>query len=183
MSDVENRLDTLCTGLSNHASPEEIESLIAALADKSGLRRHQARLCLVAIGEPAIAPLIGALANANDDMRWEATKALGEIRHPAVLPGLLKSLEDDDFGVRWLAAEGLIQHQSAALAPLFRFLITRSGSLWVREAAHHVLRVLGTRGLHDQVAPVLEALAGVEPVVEVPVASQKALAALEMGRE
>jgi HEAT repeat protein len=161
------------------ASGPDIASLIAALGDQHGRRRHKARLQLVEMGSPAIAPLLGVLDDANDDVRWEAIKALSEIGDPAVIPGLLKALEDDNFGVRWLAAEGLIQLRSAALAPLFRLLTTQSGERSLREAAHHILRVLGTKGFHDQVAPVLEALSGIEPAVEAPLASRAALDALE----
>jgi HEAT repeat protein len=166
------------TASDNLTKSDDIELLLAALGDKDYHHRREARRRLVEIGTPAVVPLVESLDNTNDDMRWEVTKTLGEIGDPATIPGLLKALEDDNFGVRWLATEGLIQLRRAALAPLFRLLIAHSDELWLREAAHHVLRVLGTRGFHEQVAPVLDAMTG-EPAVEVPLASRAALDALE----
>jgi len=167
------------TASGNLTKSDDIELLLADLGAKDYHHRREARRRLVEIGAPAIAPLFEALDNADDDLRWEVTKTLGEIGDPATIPGLLKALEDDNFGVRWLATEGLIQLRRAALAPLFRLLIAHSDELWLRETVHHVLRVLDTRGLHDQVAPVLKAMSGVEPAVEVPLVSRAAIDALE----
>jgi HEAT repeat protein len=66
---------------------EEIRKEIAALADPSIDRRHAAVSALRAIGEPAIAPLIAAIAEAPDnDRRWYAAVALSRIGEPAVRP-------------------------------------------------------------------------------------------------
>jgi HEAT repeat protein len=90
----------------------------------------------------------------------------------------VQALEDSDFGVRWLAAEGLVKMGDAALAPLFMALEKRADSTWQREGAHHVLRIMADRGASDWVAPVMAALEGVEPVLEVPLKARDALGAM-----
>ncbi len=130
----------------SHAN-EEIESLIADLASDHGLTRQRARESLAAIGQPAVAPLIAALADSKRQVRWEAVKALGEIGDPAAASALVSALEDEGSGIRWLAAEGLIAIGREGLKPLLQALVHYSDSEWLREGAHHVLRRLAANGL------------------------------------
>ncbi len=157
------------------AGPAEIKSLIADLASDDGLERQHARLRLVGIGEPALIPLKEALVDVNYRVRWEAAKALGQIRDPSTAPALVDALEDPNFGVRWLAAEALIGLRRAALSPLLKALADRGQFTMLRESAHHVLRTLCEMGLRDCAEPVLRALEGNDPESEVPVAARKAL--------
>jgi hypothetical protein len=159
----------------NSADRAQISSLIAALAGDDGLDRQHARLRLVAMGERALTPLTEALADVNSLVRWEAAKALGEIRDPSAAPALVSALEDADFGVRWLAAEGLIGLRRATLVPLYKALAERGQFALLREGAHHVLCALCELGLQDKVAEVCNALEGSDPEVDVPIAARKAL--------
>lgn len=94
--------------LSDPSDPDTINELIATLGDHDGMVRQRARNSLGVIGQPAVPALIEALTDPNGHRRWEATKTLGAIGDPAAAPALVRALEDRDFGVRWLAAEGLI---------------------------------------------------------------------------
>jgi HEAT repeat protein len=163
----------------NESDPVTIGALIADLGVKDGLVRERARQSLVAIGGPAVDPLIEALADRNKHMRWEAAKALGQIADPASAPALVSILEDEVFDVRWLAAEGLIALGREALVPLLQALMEHPDSLWLREGAHHVLRELSGGGLKEVLRPLLAALDDVEPSVEVPLAVERALDALK----
>jgi hypothetical protein len=169
--------------LSVPSDPATINELIATLGDHGGLARQRARHSLVAIGKPAVPALVEALTDPNGHRRWEAAKTLGAIRDPSAAPALVRAMEDEDFGVRWLAAEGLIGLKRAGLASLLQALIHHSDSIWIREGAHHVFRMLVDHDLHDLVAPVLAALDGAEPVLEAPSAAQAALKALTHGDE
>lgn len=160
-------------------SESEIKSLIAALESDDGLARERARRSLVAIGKPAVAALINALGNAKRTVRWEAAKALGEIKDPQAAPVLVRALEDVGIGVRWLAAEALIGLGRDGLAPLLQALVHHSGSIWLQQGAHHVLRTLSKQDLPKVVEPVLQALEDIEPVIQVPPAAQAALEALD----
>jgi hypothetical protein len=83
-------------------------------------------------------------------------------------------MEDKDFGVRWLAAEGLIKLEHKGLESVLKALSEHLRSARVREGAHHVCRMLAATDLHDVVVPVLAALDGDEQI-RVPQAAQEAL--------
>ena len=156
-------------------TPETIDSLVAELGDGDGLVRERARLTLVYIGEPVVVSLIEALTDNRQGVRWEAAKALRDIADPAAAPTLVVALEDRVFDVRWLAAKGLIAIESKSIVPLLKALIERSDSVWLRQGAHHVLKELVAGELEDILDPVVTALEGPDPAVEVPVLAEVAL--------
>jgi HEAT repeat protein len=161
------------------SDPDTINELIVTLGDRNGLVRQRARHSLVAIGKPAVPALVEALTDPNGHRRWEAAKTLGAIGDPSAAPALVRAMEDQDFGVRWLAAEGVIRLKREGLKPLLQALARHPESVWMREGAHHVFRMLVDHDLHDLVAPVLVALDGVEPVLEVPQMAQAVLDELD----
>jgi len=154
---------------------EDIGSLVAALASPDRVTRQTARETLVAVGHPAVGPLIPLLDDRHDHVRWEAAKSLADLGDPAAAQALVQTLEDRDAGIRWLAAEGLIKMHRASLKPLFQALIERPDSPWLREGAHHVLHDLAKMGLAEGALPVLAALEGIEPSATVPSAARRAL--------
>lgn len=164
--------------------PDMIEALVADLGSSDGPTREQARLALVEIGPPAVGPLINALIVRNNPTYWEAAKALSQMGSPESVPALVQALEDEEPGIRWLAAEGLIRVGRAGLEALLQALVSRPASAWLREGVHHVLHHLLDRGALDraaseQVTPVLKALNGIVPGVEAPMAAHAALQALK----
>ena len=162
----------------NKATKATIKSLIADLASKDGVVRVKARQQLVAYKKLSVAPLIRTLSNENDWMRWEAAKALSQIGNNRAIKALLEALADDKFEVRWLAAEGLIRIGRKAIVPLLQALVKHSDSYWLREGIHHVLHDMNKGKITKVVRPVLAALEGPEPSLEVPQAAQAALDAL-----
>ncbi len=69
----------------------EIRKQVATLKDPVIDRRHDAIAALRGIGEPAVSPLIAALAEAADnDLRWYTAIALSRIGKPAVVPLITK---------------------------------------------------------------------------------------------
>ncbi len=177
MSESANRTNKGKVAQGTPADPATINSLIADLRGHDEMRQR-ARQALVAIGRPAVAPLMEALADPNENVRWSAAKALGQIGDPAAAPALANALKDENSGVRWLAAEGLTALGREGLVPLLEALEERSDSAWLRQGAHHVLHDLAGKGLRELVAPVLAALEDIEPTVEVPWAARTALKAL-----
>jgi HEAT repeat protein len=152
-----------------------IKSLIADLASKDGVVRVKARRQLVAYKKLSVAPLIRTLSNKNDWVRWEAAKALSQIGNQKAIQALLKALSDEKFEVRWLAAEGLIRIGRKAIVPLLKTLVNHSDSYWLREGIHHVLHDMNTGKITEVLRPVLVALEGTEPSLEVPVTAKAAL--------
>jgi HEAT repeat protein len=161
------------------ASAAVIKPLLGRLGDKDGLRRQDAREQLVDMGRQALPYLIKALQSANERVRWEGAKALGELRDPLGAPALVQALEDEEAAIRWLAATGLISIGQNSLRPLLEALVRHSDSTWMREGAHRVLYTLVREGGADDAAPVLEALEDIEPSVEVPIAAYNVLRKME----
>jgi HEAT repeat protein len=124
-----------------------IDSLIAELNCDDVVKCQKARRKLVNIGKPAVPSLMKLMSHKNKMVRWEALKILGKIADPATTGLFLDSLKDDDFELRWVAAEGL-------------------GAIG---------KDLAGRKLYDTVKPVLAALEDVEPAVEAPVAAEMVL--------
>ena len=162
----------------NKATKATIKSLIADLSSKDGIVRVKARQQLVAYKKRSVAPLIRTLSNENNGVRWEAAKALNQIGNNRAIKALLEALSDEKFEVRWLAAEGLIRIGRKAIVPLLEVLVNHSDSYWLREGIHHVLHDMNTGKITEVLRPVLVALEGLEPSLEVPLAAQAALDAL-----
>ena len=161
-----------------------VQQHIDTLSASDVLVRDRARHALVRIGQPAVGPLIEALASAHENVRWEAAKALGEIGNPAAAPALIEALDDERFAVRWVAAEGLIALGRAGVGALLNALMAASwDNVWLREGAHHVLRSQLGASFGHHLAPVIAALEDLEPSVTVPTAAYHALEALDRDKE
>jgi hypothetical protein len=167
-------------GNSTGNKDQTIGGLTMALSSDRDSARRGARQSLVAIGSPAVRSLIEALKQKNDNVRREAVKALSEIGGAEGAPALIKTLEDEEFDIRWLAAEGLIELGINGLNALLQALIDHGDSPLLLEGAHHVIHYMAKGGLRKYLGPVLASLEGVEPSVKAPVA---AFHALEMLKE
>lgn len=142
--------------------------------------RKRARNDLVRAGAQALPALLKLAESPHTQTRWEAIKVLGGMQAPETAPYLVRAMEDSHYEVRWCAAEGLIKLERKGLVPLFRALVTGVGRTWLREGAHHVLRVLKKDGyLGEPAIGVLHALDSIEPDVEVPWAAEKALEVMD----
>ena len=62
---------------------------------------------LVELGEPALSRLINALKDKDENVRKQAVKALGLIKHANAIDPLIDMLADSDFYIRVMAAAGL----------------------------------------------------------------------------
>jgi hypothetical protein len=100
---------------------------------------------------------------------------LSQIGNNKAIKALLEALSDEKFEVRWLAAEGLIRIGRKAIVPLLETLVNHSDSYWLREGIHHVLHDMNKGKITEVLRPVLEALEGTAPSLEVPLAAKAAL--------
>ncbi len=124
------------------SSEEILNQLIKSFYSEDGIQREKARYELVSIGKPAVEYLIGLQYSPREWVRWEAIKTLSQIADPEAIPILINALENHDFDVRWLAAEGLIEIGKDSIRPLLESLISGSNSKYMLEGAHHVLKGL-----------------------------------------
>lgn len=79
----------------------EIEQHLRDLNSADWYRRERA------VGSVAILALILALKNVDDNVRWRAVSALGEIGDPLAIPALIATLKDTDHTVRRRAVASL----------------------------------------------------------------------------
>jgi HEAT repeat protein len=155
-----------------------IKNLIGALSSYNDFSRVEARKALESMGSQVVPFLVEALKDPDYLRRWEAAKALGEIRDPKAVPALVAALEDDEFDILWLAAKGLIEMNVKGLRPLFQALIDHADSPLLRQGAHHILHDLAKGELRIYLAPVLIALEDMDSTVQVPPAASHALEGL-----
>ncbi len=157
-----------------------VESLIATLGHADDATRWKSRQSLVAMGQSAVPHLTCALKDTNARVRWEVAQALKAIADPSAIPDLVNALEDNNNDVRWTAVDALVAFKERTLIPLLRGLEQHAGSSLFRDSAHHVLKNLPlSQELRIIVTPVLDALSGAAPALEVPFVARTALAKLE----
>ncbi len=180
MIEIKTKQDNPVSG--GTVGKETIDSLIADLGSQNGLVRVRARKSIIAIGGQAVEPLSQSLTSKRRWVRWEAAKTLGQIGNAKATAALITALEDKLFDVRWLAAEGLITIGFEALVPLLTALKKHPESRWLQEGVHHVLHDIDGRELKRILRPVIVALESFEPSVEVPLAIELVLKAINKDR-
>jgi HEAT repeat protein len=162
-----------------YVSERTIKALTTDLGSSNGFERQRARQALIRIGNKAVGTLIPLLSAKGEIKRWEAAKALSQIRDPSATEALIKALVDKNFDIRWLAAEGLISIGEPALVPLLRELTRNPESVWLREAAHHYLHSIKSEKLIPILSPVLGAVEeGEEAQLKVALVADSALNSL-----
>ena len=157
-----------------------VDSLLSALADAEGLLREKAREELVALGAPVVPLLTETLWAHEGRAHFEAAKALSQIAHPVSVPAFVALLCDQDPGVRWVAAEGLVAVGPASLKLLLKQLMELPGDKALRDGGHHVLKGLGagSKELKDTLKPVTAACVASDPGDVLPPAAEAALKAI-----
>jgi len=154
---------------------EIIKQHIAELASKDGLKRQKARNALVAVGKDAINELAGLLTHSKDTVRWEAVKAMSQIKDPLTASHLVTALGDESEGVRWVAAEGLVSLHKHGLLALLHVLSEARNTVFLRVGAHHVVKTLGEQYDFEGKTELIATLENNAAHLEIPVISKKVL--------
>ncbi len=106
--------------------------------------------------EQAIAVLQDASRRELD--RTSAASFLAEAGTPEAIDALISVLSDDDYGVRWAAAEGLARLGAKAAPEVLRALLSPDADDRVREAAHHIFKNNGDLLIRTEARPLVKAL-------------------------
>ena len=152
----------------------KISGLISLLCDgedKESL--ENARTQLLAIGTPAIPSLLEAVRSKKGEPRLEIASILRQLHDPAAAAALVELLSDAEFDVRWEAVEGLSELGYDSLPPLLAALIQNPDSARLRNGAHHVLHHVAGEGYYLLLKPLMMAIEGPVPDVEMPAAARK----------
>ena len=137
---------------------QSIPDLANDLISKNYLLRKKAREELVEIGDHSLNALAKLINHEDETVRWEAVLTIVQIGTRETLDILLKCMEDDEFSIRWLAAQGVVNQGKYAIMPLLRELKNKPDSIFLRHGAHHVLRELRKKGFFKDNYSLIEAL-------------------------
>jgi HEAT repeat protein len=169
------------------AAPESIDGLVESLHDDDTKVRWTAAWALGEIGAAAIPGLVEALRDADGRVRGTALGALSKAgvsangQMVAAVPGLMATLEDENWSVREAAARVLGEIRDVAAVPgLVKALRDEDGR--VRGTASGALGALGEPAipglidaLHDPNPEVRQAATGVLGVISYKVKSDSTL--------
>jgi HEAT repeat protein len=160
------------------APDDEMAALVEQLGSKRFAVRVKARERLIELGQAAVVPLLQCLNSPVEKARWEAAKALTELRACVAADALVDALADDPSDeVRWAAAEALIALQWEGVKHVLIALLRRD-TVYLRGGAHHVLAVFAKRRSGAFLKPVVHLLGAMDSGVTVPLAAQRALESL-----
>lgn len=106
-----------------------IKPLINDLGNKNKTIRTKAHQSLIAIGEPAVKPLVAALTSPNSRLRWEAGKVLDEINinwighaDEGTIAALITDLGSQDGFIRLRARQYLVTIGRRSISHLVKAL-------------------------------------------------------------
>ncbi len=133
------------SGIENDLSqlPDNLIKLIKASLDaKTASKKINARSCLVKLGKAVIPHMNKLLDSKERLLRIEAAKIIELIADSGSIPVFINLLDDEEFEIRWIAAEGLIKIGRKSIRPLL--LVVRDGdsSFFQNQGIHHVLESL-----------------------------------------
>lgn len=114
-----------------------ISWLIVELKDKDWHMRSSAAFLLANIGNAqSVSPLISALNDESDEVRWDVVNALGRLKDRNAVPALIEVLRNEKVDyVRWSAATALGEiGDQRAVEPLINALADESKGVQTRTA-------------------------------------------------
>ncbi len=172
-----NRNDVSEIDITLKEFPDNIASLIKELFDsEDSVNKLAARRTLVALGKQIVSKLHRLLNSENGSIRMEAVKLVELIADRRSIPFLINQLDDKEFEIRWIAAEGLIKIGRQVILPLLRAIRDGKSSFIFNKGAHHVLRSLLNENEIDKLKSLLVSLDDAQELGEIaPVEASEAI--------
>ena len=121
-------------------TPDNIEKLLSLLADADFDVRTTARDKLIAIGTPAVNPLLDVLQQGKLDARQMAAEALGKIGDKTAIHGLVAATDDESKWVRLAIVEALGQFSTQTTRKKLVEIGNTDADNQVRDAAKKALQ-------------------------------------------
>jgi HEAT repeat protein len=139
--------------------PDNLAKLIKGSLDtKSSGKKLAARSTLVRMGKTIIPQLHKLLDSENGLLRMETAKIVELIADRRSIPILIRLLDDKEFEIRWIAAEGLIKIGRRSILPLLKSVRDGESSFLHNKGAHHVLLSLLNKNEKDKLTSLLQSL-------------------------
>jgi HEAT repeat protein len=120
---------------------QSIGLLIRALVNPNEEVCRRTSLALVTIGEPAVDPLIRAIADQDPGIRRGVIEVLGQIGNTKAIAPTIGALDDPERLVRIEAVRALAALGVPAIAPLMQ--VFREGDIRMKSSAMEALWMLG----------------------------------------
>ena len=157
--------------------PDNLVNLITGLLDdKDYSIKHNARSTLVKMGKTVIPQMHKLLASKKEAIRIEAARIVELIVDRKSISLLIGLLDDTEFDIRWIAAEGLIRIGRRTILPLLKSIRDRESSYFVNKGARHVLINLQHEKEKEKLRPLLQSLDNYRELGEIaPVEASRAL--------
>jgi hypothetical protein len=131
----ETEIDKALTGF-----PQNLDFLIRESIDNEYPRKKIiAREILVHKGKSFLPQIHTLLESKNVMLRMEAVKIVELIGDRRSVPFLINLLNDNEFEIRWIAAEGLIRIGRRSILPLIKSIRDGKSSFFLNRSAHQVL--------------------------------------------
>ena len=137
-SDSEIRMAAL-GALSDFGDPVAIPYIIEKFIDSAWVVRKSASKAIVVFEQLAVQPLLKVLTSENEDMKYWALRALGEIKPKGITPVLIQRFKDTSWTIRNTTAEVLSEYGEDVLLDLTT-LVKESDDLEVR---YWIIRAIG----------------------------------------
>jgi HEAT repeat protein len=131
-----NKNDSSEIDISLKDFPDNLTSLIKeSLDSKNSVKKLAARNNLVGMGKIIIPKIHKLLSSENPLLRMEAAKIVELIADRRSIPFLINLLDDKEFEIRWIAAEGLIKIGRRAILPLLKSIRDGKSSFILNKGA------------------------------------------------
>jgi HEAT repeat protein len=124
-------------GIDLNGSPENLLKQVSRLLEDSNYINTLGNL-----GKSIVPILHEILCSENGQVRLEAVKVVKYIADRRSIPVLIYLLDDSEAGIRWVAAEGLVNIGRSSIIPLLRSIRDRKNPAYLYKGAHHVLNSL-----------------------------------------
>ena len=148
--------------------------LMALITNEDELHREACR-ALYNLGQLAKPVWVDALKHPNRHIRWEAARGLGQIGDVRALDILAEGLLDENYAVRWATADALAHLGVHAIPAILTVLSRYPLNELARQAAYFALHGILSSGMEECIRPLLDALYGPTPSIEVPTIAQQLL--------
>jgi HEAT repeat protein len=137
------KTETLRTEIGQYDFPVNLVKLLNVVFDDRDYQKmHNARLSLVRMGKTIIPQLHKLVKSENSQIRLEGAKLIQIAADRRSVPVLIFLLDDKEYDIRWIAAEGLIRIGRKSIVPMLKAVSGGKTTLFSNQRVHQVLSSL-----------------------------------------